>query len=356
MLLHSVILTTDCLRLIESASEGLGIDASMLLQAFGCYWPSFLARLGYGKLLRGLGSNIAELAHRLNDLHLNLQTAAFPSMRSPTFRVENVTPTSLHLIYASSRRCLWPFAAGILTALAADLFEHELVVQLVHSKEADHDHDILLLKYPYQASLEHHQQLTGEEESEGPSNRCPIAHNSQSSSPMTTSMTPMLPLTPEILSSAFPFHFVLDSALHVIQAGPQIVSQLIHLPSHTPPLLTEIFSILNPFIDPHGISFESIQRESKSSIILQLFRRQRPTTIPSPPLGPTEQHPHSQGEDLEGSGLKLKGQFFILNPNGEGDGGPQALFLGSPHFSGIEELCNHNLTLNNLSQVDKVRS
>ena len=116
-------------------------------------------------------------------------------------------------------------------------------------------------------------------------------------------------------------------------------------------------------MDHRELSFDSIQRDSKSSVVLQLLQRQAPSA-PSLLFSPTRQQQPGQGfgfgfNDQEplsypGPGVKLKGQFIILD-QGQGEGaGPVALFLGSPLLSGLDELKEQRLTLSDLSLADKV--
>ena len=55
---------------------------------------------GYTRLLKVLGSNLAEFLQNLNDLHLHLQYC-WPDMLAPAFRCEEVSSSS-----SSSRRVL----------------------------------------------------------------------------------------------------------------------------------------------------------------------------------------------------------------------------------------------------------
>ncbi|MGI0495005.1 ATP-binding protein [Alkalinema pantanalense CENA528] len=76
-------------------------------------------------------------------------------------------------------------------------------------------------------------------------------------------MSPSITLPPHIFAEAFPFHFILDSDLNIVQAGP--VLQRICLNSLVGSLLERFFEITRPKITP---TFEAVKKQRKSLFIL----------------------------------------------------------------------------------------
>jgi hypothetical protein len=90
---------------------------------------------------------------------------------------------------------------------------------------------VLKLRYPYQEELRSWQ-ATGIARSSNSGTSLPqrISGGGGSGGGATTQQQALLfALPPELLHSAFPYHFVLDDGLVVVQAGPGLVRLLPHL-------------------------------------------------------------------------------------------------------------------------------
>jgi hypothetical protein len=104
-------------RLVEAASEELGIPAAEVLEAFGEYWILYTAEEGYGPLLEAAGHDLRSFLAGLNDLHGRVENL-FPQMRLPHFSVEASSAHEYVLHYSSSRVGLAPMVVGLLRGLA----------------------------------------------------------------------------------------------------------------------------------------------------------------------------------------------------------------------------------------------
>ncbi|MBD2329180.1 ATP-binding protein [Alkalinema sp. FACHB-956] len=115
-------------------------------------------------------------------------------------------------------------------------------------------------------------------------------------------MTSSITLPPHIFAEAFPFHFILDSELNIVQAGS--VLQRVCLNSLVGNSLEQFFEITRPKIT---LTFEAIKKQRKSLFLLNSI--------------------HSE--------MQLKGQMIYLEE------GNLLCFLGSPWItdtSGLEPL------------------
>ena len=116
--------------IIIAASETLGTSINTMLEQYGRHFLRHLFEQGYGNMLRCLGSSLPDFLGSLNDMHVHF-SLSYEHMMVPVFAVQNVTSTSLELMYDASRPGVWPIVAGMLKEIALDLFQHEITVELV---------------------------------------------------------------------------------------------------------------------------------------------------------------------------------------------------------------------------------
>ena len=132
-------------RLVAAVSERLGLPPEQVLEAFGEYWITYTADEGYGALMTAGGSHLREFLANLNDLHGRVETI-FAQLRTPLFRVEDVSDTEYRLYYASEREGLAPMVLGLVKGLAKRFGQSVEVVQ-VHSKVVAQDEDIFRVRH-----------------------------------------------------------------------------------------------------------------------------------------------------------------------------------------------------------------
>lgn len=107
-------------RLVDAASEELGLPASQVLQAFGEHWILFTAQKGYGTLLDDFGQGTREFLSRLNEMHGRVETV-FSEMTMPYFELQDAPGGEVDrfvLLYQSQRPGLSAFVVGLLQGLA----------------------------------------------------------------------------------------------------------------------------------------------------------------------------------------------------------------------------------------------
>ena len=254
---------------------------------------------GYKKLLTSLGNNLVSFLSNLNSLHLHLQ-ATFPEMLAPSFRCENITPSSLELHYYSHRPALWPLAAGIIKGVATQIYELQpstLSVDLISGRdslEKKSDHEVLLIKFP--VTMQERQR--GEGVSQMPD------------------------------YDIHPFHLLMDHQGCLIQSGSVLQRHLRNVTKgslvddHIKISHPHLNSCPQPFSSPGG--WEMILQELHSPFLLTLV---------------------TDG----GATLELKGQMFH-HPNEK-----RLLFIGSPRCSNLDELKASNLFLSDLPLYDMSR-
>ncbi|GFR46278.1 hypothetical protein Agub_g7832 [Astrephomene gubernaculifera] len=281
--------------LVITGAGILGVTVPQALEAYGQYFVNYVIKQGYTRLMKSLGSNIAEFLANLNNLHLHL-TMGFPSMVAPAFRVEQVTSNSLLLHYHSMRPALWPIVSGVLKGAAQVLFEHAVELQLVASREAgDCDHEIFRVTYPHQESLtlwDNHDAALASEYS----------------------------MTKDFFFEMFPFHVILDPDCRVVQAG-SVMTRLFGSTLTHGSAITDTFTLRHPHIP---FEYDRMLLESDSLFLLKAFQ----------------------------TGLEFKGQMVKTNMP---DGRPVLLFLGSPRVATLEEMGAHGLFLSDIPLHDMSR-
>lgn len=126
-------------KLVNAASEVLGLPADTILIAFGEYWIRFTEREGYGHLLTSCGRNLPQFLKSLDNLHSHAGLI-FPQSRMPSFKCVELGPDLLQVDYFSERPGLGPMVIGLLKGLGS-LFENTVEVEFSQSRASGADHD-----------------------------------------------------------------------------------------------------------------------------------------------------------------------------------------------------------------------
>lgn len=140
-------------RLVHAVSNRLGIPPEQVLEAFGEYWITYTAQEGYSSLMQAGGSNMREFLGNLNDMHGRVETA-FPKLRLPVFRVEDISATEYKLYYASTRSGLAPMVIGLVRGLAKR-FDQPMEITHIHVKTDVKDEDIFLIRHSQEVHHAH---------------------------------------------------------------------------------------------------------------------------------------------------------------------------------------------------------
>ena len=132
-------------RLVEAASEILGLAQAEVLEAFGEHWILYTGRKGYGPLLSAMGTTLPQFLGNLDAMHSRV-TLSMPDLRPPSFACEELDEQTLVLRYWSERTGLAPMVTGLLRGLGKR-FGVEIVVTPTVPRPDGADHDSFLVTY-----------------------------------------------------------------------------------------------------------------------------------------------------------------------------------------------------------------
>ncbi len=135
-------------RLLAAAAVELGVTEDALLEQFGRYWIVYTSAEGWGPILDGHGSSVAEVLRNLNDLHLRVRST-MPELRPPRFEVAEEQDGHIEVHYHSERDGLAAMVTGVLRGLA-ERFDEDWHVNHVGQLEAERC-DVFVLTGPVSA-------------------------------------------------------------------------------------------------------------------------------------------------------------------------------------------------------------
>ncbi|KAG2450442.1 hypothetical protein HYH02_004944 [Chlamydomonas schloesseri] len=305
-------------NLVITASKILGVTPAQALEAYGVYFVEYTRRLGYEKLLKSLGSNVAEFLKNLNDLHLHLGLM-FPAMAAPAFKCTDVGPTCLKLHYHSHRPALGPIVVGLLKGLAEHywgLGGGQLQVELLRGRDnGSEDHEVFRVSYPFQAALQQYEPPVA------------VVAGDQTAAVAPTDAARSFTLSPDSFYQIFPFHLLLDRSCRVVQAGAvleRLFPELCRGSGGVP--LEEVFQLKHP----HGsLDFERLRGDLDNAFLLK----------------------------ARANGLELKGQMVSVRlPLHPGTSCPATqdglLFMGTARLSGLDDMQHHGIYISDIPHHD----
>jgi len=132
-------------KLVDAASEVLGVPREEVLQSFGEHWVLFTAKKGYGEILSTGGNTLPDFLQNLDMLHTRV-SIIMPHLKPPSFSCDEITENSLHLHYYSHRLGLAPFVAGLVNGLAK-MFGTEAEVTLLEGRDTGANHDVFRISW-----------------------------------------------------------------------------------------------------------------------------------------------------------------------------------------------------------------
>lgn len=130
-------------RLVQAASDVLGLPAEQVLVAFGRHWVRYTSQEGWGPLLQAAGSTVPEVLEGLDAMHARVGLM-MPELRPPSFRCTPIDATSLTLAYYSERPGLAPMVIGLIEGLG-ELLGSPASATHVHAASGPDDHDEFLV-------------------------------------------------------------------------------------------------------------------------------------------------------------------------------------------------------------------
>lgn len=133
-------------RLVDVASDTLGLSREEILQMLGRHWVTFTAQQGYGEMMALFGRDLRTCLKNLNRMHGHMG-AMMPDLHPPRFIVDDKGPDHITLHYHSNREGLAPVVTGILEGLAEKFQENIQISYVTKEQGLGHDEfEILFLR------------------------------------------------------------------------------------------------------------------------------------------------------------------------------------------------------------------
>ncbi len=294
--------------------------AHEVLELFGRSFFDFCQEAGYDKILQVLGATTTDFLQNLDALHDHL-AAVYPGMRAPSFRCSSREDGATILHYYSDRDGLEYIVIGLVKAVAMKLHQSEVRVEIYKTQRDGIDHVQFLITEVDDKARHAKAELEEFEQS--------LAREPR--------------ISPTTFCQAFPFHFLFDRSMRVIQAGNSIMRVM---PDVTNPdcKVTDLFDIVRPIMN---LDFDQILAHintvyvlrTKSNIFHHLPHVPRPSSLDELP----------EQEEQEVRMMRLKGQMIYV---------PEAdviLFLCSPCIVNLDDLSRRGLYLSDIPLHDATR-
>lgn len=131
-------------NLVSSASKHLNMEPFEVLRAFGRHWLLFTAEKGYGNLIKSTASNLTDFLDNLDGMHAKVAMTT-PGLQLPSFELERINDSTLHLHYHSEREGLAPMVIGLLEGLC-EFYEEKNDITHLEELSNDVDHEIFEIK------------------------------------------------------------------------------------------------------------------------------------------------------------------------------------------------------------------
>lgn len=133
----------DTYALVAAIADHSDLPQDDVLRIFGAYWVDYAQSTGFEKLLRLAGRTFIERLGNLDDLHDRI-VLTMPSLKPPSFELEEMDSVTYKLRYYSHREGLAPMVVGLLHGLAAETGE-QISVEQIHHKSRGGDCDIFVI-------------------------------------------------------------------------------------------------------------------------------------------------------------------------------------------------------------------
>ncbi|CAL4065150.1 unnamed protein product [Meganyctiphanes norvegica] len=297
-------------NIVAAAEKLLGVAANDILEMFGKMFFQFCQESGYDTILKVLGATVRDFLQNLDALHDHL-ALIYPGMKAPSFRcTERPEDGALILHYYSDRPGLEHIVIGIVKAVAAQMHDEEVRVEIVQSKGDDSDHVQFLIAKSDNGPLQEHTTdddfLVSESESK---------------------------ISPYTFSKVFPFHLMFDRDMCVHQAGISI-ARVLPTVRYDNKHITSLFDMVRPHMD---LTFDNILAHINTIYVLRTKVGLIQTQGDQRDLG------HDQGC------LRVKGQMIYLP---ESD---LMLFVCSPSVLNLDDLYRRGLYLSDIPLHDATR-
>lgn len=288
--------------LLTVAAQELNTTVPELLEAIGYWFPIYVKSTAYGKVLSSAGNSLKEILTNINTMHGHIKMGYFSEMRPPTFRITREKANKMQLHYLSgvpTRKGLSPLVVGIIKGLGEEHLQLS-ALKIKQKKWIDKgaEEDVFSVKWKISGSAK--KRLLDE----------------------SVSTTPLVyGLDPQGLNKAFPFHFIFNQKLEILQCGKSL-SRLV--PMMVGDQVTNFFELVSP---------------ARASFTDWKFLTNR---------GKTEVFVFKHAYD-DYKSLKLKGQL-IWQPMLR-----SMCFVGSPLLTSLEDLDYFGLNLSDFAAHDPTK-
>ncbi|MCU0656442.1 MAG: heme NO-binding domain-containing protein [Polyangiaceae bacterium] len=126
-------------RLVEALAERQGLPIEQILEEFGVFWVTHMAREHYALMLESGGNNLGDFIEHLPNFHTRI-SLLLPHLEPPTFWCSDRQPDGLTLHYSSRRPGLTFFVVGLLKGLGVHYGARvEVTVRGHRGQGAPHD-------------------------------------------------------------------------------------------------------------------------------------------------------------------------------------------------------------------------
>ncbi|KAF6775336.1 hypothetical protein AHF37_04404 [Paragonimus kellicotti] len=199
-------------NLFSIAARVLNMSEEDVKHQTGHLFVGFVCDKGYVNVLRVLGRELRDFLNGLDNLHEFLRST-YPHMRPPSFFCVNESRTGITLEYRSQRTGYLPFFIGWMEELSRVFYDTEMKITIVGKQ--DHEPEIgTILRLNFKNTA---YQVVEDE----------------------------LAVPAGVFFEAFPFNFVFDRGLKLINIGRSIAHAL---PEITGKHVSDVFTISRPHI------------------------------------------------------------------------------------------------------------
>jgi hypothetical protein len=132
-------------KIVDAASEILGISANEVLEKLGVFWVKYTSTGDYKDIFDMSGNDFVTFLLNLDNLHTRV-SAILTELQPPSFKCTKHKGNSLHLEYYSKRAGLSPMVIGLIKGLG-NKFNTRVEVSQVSYKDKGADHDEFLIHY-----------------------------------------------------------------------------------------------------------------------------------------------------------------------------------------------------------------
>ncbi|XP_071807016.1 guanylate cyclase soluble subunit beta-2-like [Asterias amurensis] len=332
-------------KLAEAAADLLGVHTDSVYELFGVFWVTWVMRIGYDKLIRTLGKNLAEFIGNLDFMHTVYMKTMYPMMDEPSFRAETREDGTLTLHYFSVRKGLNGVVSGVIKGVARIIFCERIEMEVIDYKEEYHrgvrkDHWVFHVRFiefnltpmglDGKISQEEWLSILVTEKDSDVKDKIPdvtTIKEQHETEQFVAHIPDKIHVDPSTFCHAFPYHVVFDKNLVIQHSGVKI-QQFCPRVTEEGASFEDFFSVRHPNI---ALNVESL-RTFRTSIFIVDFRKE-------------ELNAKMQDKPT----ISLRGQMLWMEV------GQKMVFLCSPRLTKLEDLTERGLHFSDIAPHDITR-